>query len=386
MISQFERKYSQAMHQLILDETDKRLAESESLQRTTTALLAKLTLDEVLEIVCTEVRKLTGAMGSAVLLKEDEGWLQVSISTGEPVPGLERLSISDSLAGKVINKGVPFVVNEPINQVQAYYRNPDLLSILVVPLRVKDVNIGAIDVVNKIDGFTDDDMRIISLFADQAAIAIDNARLHQQAEEIAIVEERQRLARELHDSVTQSLYSVTLFVDASRMALLSGNLKDAEKNLNELRNMAREAMLDMRLLIFELHPPILEQEGLVVAIQTRLESVETRSGVETALSVTGERRLPLDVEADLYRIAQEALNNVVKHSLAQKVCVDLQFSESIVIMKIWDNGIGFDASCLADGCGMGLRGMEERVTRIGGNFSIDSSRTGGTRITVEVKL
>lgn len=386
IISHFERRYSQAMHQQLLDEKDKRLAESESLQRTTTALLAKLTLDEVLEIVCTEVRKLTGATGSAVLLKEDEGWLRVSISTGEPLPALERLSIGDSLAGKVIQKGVPYVINDPVNQVQAYYRNPDLRSILVVPLRVKDINIGVIDVVNKLSGFSDDEMRIISIFADQAAIAIENARLHQQAGEIAIVEERQRLARELHDSVTQSLYSVTLFVDATRMALVSGNLGDAEKNLNELRNMAREAMLDMRLLIFELHPPILEQEGLVVAIQTRLESVETRSGVETELSVEGERRLPLDMEADLYRIVQEALNNVVKHSMAQKVSVDLEFCDNIFEMEIWDNGVGFDTAFLADGRGMGLRGMEERVNRIGGKFSIDSSRTVGTKITVEVKL
>ncbi|MGD9093306.1 MAG: GAF domain-containing sensor histidine kinase [Anaerolineales bacterium] len=385
MIHRFEQLFSEIMHHQLLEETDKRLAESESLQRTTTALLQKLTLDEGLEIVCSEAQKLTGAAGSAVLLKEDEGWLRVAISTGEPLPALERLPVEDSLAGRVIQNGAPSLVNDPANQVQAYYRNPDLQALLVVPLRVEDISIGVIDVVNKPDGFTEEDIRIISLFADQAAIAIENTRLHQQAEQLAVVEERQRLARELHDSVTQSLYSVTLYADATRMALEADNMGVASENLNELHNMAREAMLDMRLLIFELHPPILEKEGLVAAIQTRLESVEARSGVKADFTVEGERRLPLYIEAELYRIAQEALNNVVKHAKAEFVGIDFQFHENYFRMKIWDNGVGFDPTSAAQSGGIGLRGIEERVQSINGKFFVDSSLGSGTSIIVEVE-
>jgi len=386
IINRFERLYSEAMHHQLLGETDKRLAESESLQRTTTALLQKLTLDEVLEIVGSEAQKLTGATGSAVLLKEDEGWLRVTISTGDPLPALERVPVEYSLAGKVMQKGALTYVNDPANQVQAYHHNPDLQALLVVPLRVEDISIGVIDVVNKSGGFTEEDIRIASLFADQAAIAIKNTRLHQQVEKLAVMEERQRLARELHDSVTQSLYSVTLYADATRMALVSENMDVASENLNELRNMAREAMLDMRLLIFELHPPILEKEGLVFAIQTRLESVEARSGVKADFTVEGERRLPLHIEAELYRIAQEALNNVVKHAKAEFVRIDFQFYERLFRMKVWDNGKGFDPTSAAQSGGQGLRGIEERIQRINGKLLVDSSPGNGTNIIVEVEV
>jgi signal transduction histidine kinase len=386
IIKRFEQLYSEAMHSQLLEETDKRLVESESLQRTTTALLQKLALDEVLEIVCSEARKLTGATGSAVLLKGDEGWLRVSISTGKPLPALERLPDEDSLAGKVMQNGTPSLINDPDNQVQAYHRNPDLQALLVVPLRGEDSSIGVIDVVNKPGGFTEEDIRIISLFADQAAIAIENARLHRQAEKLAVMEERQRLARELHDSVTQSLYSVTLYADASRRSLESENMVGASENLDELRNVAREAILDMRLLIYELYPPILEQEGLVAAIQTRLESVEARSGVQAEFTVESERRLPLHIEAELYRIAQEALNNVVKHAKAECVRVNLQFDERLFHMKIWDNGTGFDPASAAQGGGMGLRGIEERVRNINGKLFIDSSPGNGASMIVEVEV
>ncbi len=386
IINRFERLYSEAMHHQLLEETDKRIAESESLQRTSTALLQKLTLDEVLEIVCSEARILTGATGCAVLLIEDEGWLRVSISTGVPLPALERLPIEGSIAGKAMQEGIPLLRNNHGSQVQAYHRNPDLQALLVVPLRVEDISIGVIDFLNKPGGFTVEDIRIISLFADQAAIAIENARLHQQAEKLAVMEERQRLARELHDSITQSLYSVTLYADATRMALVSENMDVASENLNELRNMAREAMLDMRLLIFELHPPILEKEGLVAAIQTRLESVEARSGVKADFTVEGERRLPLHIEAELYRIAQEALNNVVKHAKAECVRIDLQFDERLFRMKVWDNGMGFDPTSAAQSGGVGLRGIEERVQRINGKVLFDSSPGNGTTIFVQIEV
>lgn len=386
IISRFEQVYSEAMYHQLLEEADKRLAESESLHRTTTALLQKLTLDEVLEIVCSEARKLTGASGSAVLLKEDEDWLRVSTSTGVPRPALERLPVKNSLAGKVVQEGTPVLINDPGSQVQAYLRNTDLQDLLVVPLRVQDNNIGVIDVVNKPSRFTEEDIRIISLFADQAAIAIENARLQKKAEKLAVMEERQRLARELHDSVTQSLYSVTLYAEATRMALAAENFETASENLNELRHMAREAMLDMRLLIFELHPPILEKEGLVAAIQTRLESVEARSGVKANFTVEGERRLPRHIEADLYRIAQEALNNIVKHAKAECIRINLHFDDHLFRMEVRDDGTGFDPISAEQSGGMGLRGIEERVRHMNGKLFVESSPGKGTTIIVELRV
>ena len=196
-----------------------------------------------------------------------------------------------------------------------------------MPLHANGNVIGVLEVVDKPGGFVKDDVRIVSLFANQAAINIEHARLNQQAGQLAVLEERQRLARELHDSVVQSLYSMTLYADAAALALAAGKQDVTVNHLQELRDTARNAMHDMRLLIFELHPPALEQEGLVTALQVRLAAVEARAGLQTELTVEGERRLPIVIEQELYRIAQEALNNVMKHARAQHVTIRLQFTD-----------------------------------------------------------
>ena len=386
IVSRLGQLYARAIEQRFLDETHRRLGESESLQRTTTALLQKLTLDEVLEIVCTEAQRLTGAAGSSVLLLEEQNWLKVTIAIGSPRPALDRIPVTDSIAGLVVLDSQPRRLSGPTDKIQVYHRNPDLLSLLVLPLQIQEVSIGALDLVNKPGGFTDEDARLMGLFADQAAIAIENARLHEQAEQLAVLEERQRLARDLHDSVTQSLYSVTLYADAARMALSAGKVDQTAEHLKVLREMTLEAMLDMRLLIFELHPPILEKEGLVAAIRTRLESVEARSGIKTSFEVLGDRRLSLPVESELYRIAQEALTNVVKHARAQEVAVEIVFEERCFRLEILDNGVGFDLEAI-DGEGrMGLRGIRERVRVLNGELNVSSTQGEGTKLTVVVEL
>ena len=227
----------------------------------------------------------------------------------------------------------------------------------------------------------------MQLFADQAAIAIEHAQLHQQAEKLAVIEERQRLARELHDSVTQALYSVTLYADATCMALSAGKREVANEHLQELRNMAREAMMDMRLLIFELHPPVLEKEGLVTAVRTRLETVEARSGLQTILRVEGEeKRLPISIEEELYRIVQEALNNAVKHARARQVTIEFQYEDERFCLEVQDDGSGFDPAIAKQSGGMGLRGIEERVQRIGGQLVMESVLKKGTNLKVEIGL
>jgi signal transduction histidine kinase len=385
MVGYFGNIFSESLHNQLVNESHQRLVESESIHRTMAALLQKLDLDEVLEIVCSEARKLTKATGSAVLLLEDE-WLQVTLSTGNPIPALERIPVVDSLAGLSMKQRKPFLVNDSSNQIQAYHRNPDLRSLLVIPLFAEGTSIGVIDVVNKPGGFSKDDMRIMGLFADQAAIAIENARLHQQAEQLAVVQERERIARDLHDSVTQTLYSFSLYVDATQKALQGRKTDKAQKHVHELRKLAREAMLDMRLLIFELHPPILQKEGLAVALKTRLESVEARSGIRTEYQVMSERRLPLAVETELYRIAQEALTNVVKHSQADRVNVTLYYGKDRFKMKVQDNGVGFNLEKADEGGGMGLRGIKERVQRMNGKLHVESTPQKGTIIVVTVRI
>ena len=364
------------------------LTASESLQRVTIALLQHLTtLNDVLTIICTEALELTGATGSAVLLLEDDLWLRVASISGTPIPALERLSMGESFAGLVVEQGKPVLLNDPESQTQAYHRNADLKTLLAVPLCVDDMVLGVLDVVNKTGGFTEVDIQVMQIFADQAAIAIEHAQLHQQVKKLAVIEERQRLARELHDSVTQELYSVTLYADATRLALTAGKWEVASDHLQELRNMAREAMMDMRLLIFELHPPVLEKEGLVTAVQARLETVEARSGLQTVLQIEGEEtRLPLSIEEELYRIVQEALNNAVKHAKAQQISVKFQYEDKRFCLEVRDDGSGFDPSITRQSGGVGLRSLNERAQRIGGQLVIESALKKGTNLKVEIGL
>jgi PAS domain S-box-containing protein len=209
--------------------------------------------------------------------------------------------------------------------------------------------------------------------------------LEEQTKEQAVAAERSRLARELHDSVTQALYSVTLYAEATRLALSTGKQDVATENIQELHNMAREAMVDMRMLIFELHPPVLEEEGLVSALQARLAAVESRARLQTELRVAGERRLPISVEEELFRIALEALNNVIKHANAQQVRVDLKFTDEGACLQITDDGVGFDPLAARESGGMGLLGMEERVQRINGSLEVESTPGQGATVRVEVR-
>jgi signal transduction histidine kinase len=169
------------------------------------------------------------------------------------------------------------------------------------------------------------------------------------------------------------------------MAMKSGKSEIAIKNLSELRTLAREAMLEMRLLIFELHPPALEEEGLIGALRTRLATVETRAGLETDIRVDGsETELPPAVEEALYRVAQEALNNVTKHARANRVEIRAALRADRAVLEVRDDGCGFYPES-ANG-GLGLKGMKDRIVRLGGDLVIDSYPGSGTLLRAEIPL
>jgi signal transduction histidine kinase len=205
-----------------------------------------------------------------------------------------------------------------------------------------------------------------------------------QAEALAVVEERNRLARDLHDSVTQALYGLTLSAEAAARQLAAGQTDVATNQLRDLRETAQSALQEMRLLIFELRPPVLEEEGLAAALQARLQAVEGRVGLATTLAVEGDGRLPPQIESELDRITQEALNNALKHAQAQRIAVQLRQDDQTVALEIADDGVGFDPAANASRGGLGLRGMAERAARLGGHLAVESRPGEGTRVRVEV--
>ena len=218
----------------------------------------------------------------------------------------------------------------------------------------------------------------------QAAVALDNAQLHERARLAAALEERERLARDLHDSVTQSLYGASLYAEAASRALAEGDVEPAGANLKELRETLQEALGEMRLLLFELRPPLLDELGLAGALRARLQSVEARAGLVTDFQDSSDgQRLAEGTEQELFRVAQEALNNVVKHAHATRVDLRLQVSEAAVALEIADNGMGFAPEFDGAG-GFGLAGMRQRIERLGGTLRIESSPGNGTRVQAEV--
>jgi len=208
--------------------------------------------------------------------------------------------------------------------------------------------------------------------------------LAQERASAAVTAERNRLARDLHDSATQSLYAVTLYADAATRLLSSGQIEPAAENLLKLRGTAKEALGEMRMLIFELRPPILAEQGLAAALQARLEAVEDCAGVKTELHVAVDGRLPAHVEEGLYRIAVEALNNSLRHAQARSIFVTLYLEPGTAILTVADDGIGFDLASALKGGGLGLRGMDERAQQLQGTLTVESQPGTGTRVTAIV--
>jgi PAS domain S-box-containing protein len=254
-------------------------------------------------------------------------------------------------------------------------------SAMGVPLFIKDALYGGmVFYYRERHVFSEEELRLGVMLGDQAALAIENSWLRAQAELVAVVRERERLARELHDSVTQSLYSVTLLSEASRQLAEAGDLERVEGYLGRLGEISQQALKEMRLLVYELRPLVLRREGLAGALQQRLDAVEKRAGVDTRLLVEGEAELPAPVEEVLYRVAQEALNNALKHAGANNVTVCVRSRNDRIELEVNDDGAGFDTGTASSHGGLGLVSMQERMERIGGELQVTSAPGKGTRI------
>jgi signal transduction histidine kinase len=261
-------------------------------------------------------------------------------------------------------------------------------SWLGVPLLVQDHIIGMLTLDHDQPGhYTPRHADLALTIANQAAIAIENARLFEQAQTLAVMIERQRLARELHDSVSQALYGIALGARTAR-ALLDRDPVAAIEPIEYVAALANAGMAEMRALIFELRPESLEEEGLVVALTKHAESLRARHQLDVQIELGEEPDLPLAMKEELYRIAQESLHNIVKHARASAVTLRLYAptpQAPVLALDISDNGLGFDSEGAFPGH-LGLRSMRERAARLGGTLGIDSAPGRGTHIRVRVPV
>jgi signal transduction histidine kinase len=236
------------------------------------------------------------------------------------------------------------------------------------------------------EGFSLDESSLLLALAEQVGVSVENFRLRQRLEAAVTVEERGRLARDLHDSVTQSLYSLSLFARSGSDALEDGDTDRLVSSLNRLESTALQSLREMRLLLYELRPAALEQEGLIRTLEQRFDSVERRAGMTATMAYQAEAglELPQILERELYYLTIEALNNTLKHAKATEVTVRIWMSAVQLRLEIADDGCGFDPQQASGG--YGLSDMRERIERLGGRLEISSAPGVGTRIQTWVNL
>jgi signal transduction histidine kinase len=250
-----------------------------------------------------------------------------------------------------------------------------------VPIRNQERIIGVLSIIRTgREIFNLEDITFVSALANHIGVSIENNNLIEQVERAALLEERSRLARELHDSVTQTLYSAAFFAEAGQDMAEQGNMSQVKEYLARLSQISQQALKEMRLLIYQLRPEILKDEGLVAALRQRLELVENKVAIRTKLTTNQIRRLSDEIEDTLYWTAIEALNNITKHAQASQIWVQIMVEEDRVILTIEDNGKGFDPIETNHLSGMGLNNIRERLGKEGGSLEIASSKEKGTTL------
>ena len=290
------------------------------------------------------------------------------------------------MSGRVAASGTPLLIPDiqrdsrfiPLVEGQAG-------SALVLPLKVKGKVIGVLEMEShQVNAFDASDVAVLQSFANQTAIAIENARLYEGSQQLAALEERQRLARELHDSVSQALYGIALGARTARAQLDRAPDRVAEP-LDYVLSLSDAALSEMRALIFELRPESLEAEGLAAALEKQADALRARHQFAVRTRLSSEPRVPLDIKQALYRIAQEALHNVVKHARASHIDLILERTGDCVVLEVIDDGVGFDITQSFPGH-LGLQSMRERAEKLGGSYSLSSSPGTGSHLRVEIPL
>ncbi|MBX3054106.1 MAG: HAMP domain-containing protein [Caldilineaceae bacterium] len=314
--------------------------------------------------------------------RQDLGQIWTQLERGEPVV-IQDLDEETPVAA-AYRALSPKVVTEEMYQANSYLR-----AWLALPLRLRGQTVGMLALQHPQPGhFSHQRMDLALAFANQAAIAIENARLYEQAQSLAALEERQKLARELHDSVSQALYGIALGTRTASK-IISSLPQETQARLDEpvayILQLAEAGLSEMRALIFELRPESLESEGLVVALEKQTAALRARHRLTVQTDLGTEPDVPLPVKEVCYRVSQEALHNIVKHAGASQVSVGLGVEDGCFTLTIQDNGQGFDTSGQFPGH-LGLTSMRERVERVGGEFQIHSSTTQGTTIIVAIPL
>ncbi len=350
-------------------------------------------LDATLDALAQSVVETTSAIACAVYLLEIDGNLRTAGTFGLPRGYGEAITAAGKQGAprgalRAIEARATVIEEDAVSRrladprfapVHALIRDEPWSVIVSLPLMHHSTAVGALNAFYPSGQRPPEiDMSFLRAMADQATSAVDYGRLLRASREKVALEERQRLARDLHDSVSQAVYGIALGA-RSAMELLSKDPTQVREPLDYVLRLSEAALAEMRALIFELRPEALEREGLTGALKHHTEVLRSRHGIQVDESLETEPVLSWEGKQGLYRIAQEALHNAGRHGRAKRVGIALSQDESEVRLEVWDDGVGFDPEGANPGH-FGLNTMRERAAELGGSLEIESRPGAGTRV------
>jgi signal transduction histidine kinase len=359
------------------------------------AVASQLSVDDVLQRLVDTARELASARYAALGIPDGSGGFRRFLVAGmsdDLIEAMGPLPRTHGMLGAMLETSGAYrtqdIHDDPRFRGWWPRRHPDMRSFLGVPIRARDEVIGAFYLTEKegADAFDELDQELIELLAAHAAIAITNARLYERSRELSILSERNRLALELHDVVSQKLFSLNLSADAAA-TLLDRDADAARAQLGRVRELAREALAELRSLILGLRPADLDQDGLAGALGKEVAMLARVHGIDIELEVECTDRPIEDGERELevLRIAHEALHNAVRHAAARHVVVRLDGRGPVLKVEVVDDGEGFDPDDPdLRSHHLGLTSMEERTRELGGTLELQSTLGQGTRVSLEV--
>ncbi|CRK58913.1 putative two-component system sensor kinase [Alloactinosynnema sp. L-07] len=358
------------------------------------AVATHLSVRDVLQTILTSARRLVGARYAALGVPDADGGFAEFLADGvsdEQWAAIGPVPRQHGLLGVLLSDPNPIRMDD-IRQHPRFgwwpSAHPVLTDFLGMPITDGDEILGEIFVANKDEpgGFTEGDEELLALLANHAAIALVNARLFERSRELSIVEERTRIARELHDSVTQKLFSLRLIADAL-VPLLDRDVAQVRREVDTVRGLAAEAADELAAVVFGLRSPDLAGDGLDIALRKQVDLLDRVHEPAVRFRSRDVPRLAAAREEAVYRIVQEALHNALRHAKASKIDIDLCFASQKLVLVIEDDGVGFDPSSSGPSTRrLGLGSMRERARAAGGRLNVTSEQPGGTTVRLEVPV
>jgi len=367
--------------------------EMAALDAATRGIAGVLDLGRVLQLITDRVRELAHAQYAALGIAESDSGFEKFITSGMSRAERERVGSPPrglGLLGVIAAATVPIRVADVARDQRRHGyppHHPEMHSLMGVPVSARGRSIGRLYLANKQPAgeFTEDDERLVEMFAVHAGIAIENARLHEQVQRLAIVEERERIGRDLHDSIIQSIYAVGLSLE-DVPELMADEPDEARQRVERAIDSLDQSIRDIRNFIFGLRPELLAQAGLAGGLAALADEFRVNSMIDVDVEARGmeESDLAPDQTSHLLSIAREGLSNIARHSKATRGLVVVTAEGGLIRLVITDNGVGFDPDQQRPPAHQGLTNMRDRVSAMGGHMQLISEPGAGTRIIVEV--